>query len=287
MNDNEKDRIPPESDSSEPVESNAMKIIRAREGEASLEREHHDEPLAKGKWWENFWYHYKWHTIFVLVFGTFIIIAVTQFVAREKPDIYVMYAGPEYVNSDDNGAVRSAFKQVMSEDFNNDGIKGVMLTDITYLNGAQIEERLRQAEEEGIEIAMDYQANVTALNRFNMEIFAGESVICMLDPELYRTVLAAGGFLTLEEILGYVPDNALDAYGLRLHDTEFAQYFQGIRELPEDTVLCMRRLSTTSVFKGQKKMERIHSNHMIMFRDIVEFRFPEGYHSDTAESTGE
>lgn len=265
-------------EASEPV-SNAAKVIKAMEEKESQSsgQEHQDIPLDKGSRWENFWYHYKWHTIFIIFISVFLIIGVGQLLSRETPDVYFMYAGPEYINSEKNLAIRNAVKQVMSEDFNGDGEKGVLFTDITFMNEAQIKAAYAEAQAEGVDIALDMQANATALNRFNAEAFSGESVIYMLDPDLFDEVKRAGGFLALEEVLGYVPDSAVDEYGIRLCELPFGQYFSGINQLPEDTILCIRRVTTMAFLKGQKKTEKIHSYHVIMFRDIVNFDFPEGY----------
>lgn len=258
--------------------SNAAKLLKAMgEKNPESEQEHEDIPLAKGKWWENFWYHYKWHTIAIAFVTVFLVVSITQLVSKETPDVYVMYAGPHYINSDKNTAVRNAVRQVMSEDYNGDGEKGVMLTDLTFMNDAQVKQAYDEAKQEGVDIAIDMQANATALERFNMEAFSGESVVYFLDPELYESVKLAGGFLTLEEVLGYVPDSAIDECGIRLCDIPFGQYFDGVNSLPEETILCIRRVSTMSFLKGQKKTERIHSYHIQLFKDIVNFDFPEGY----------
>lgn len=258
--------------------SNAAKLLKAMgEKNPESEQEHEDIPLAKGKWWENFLYHYKWHTIVIAFVTVFLVVSITQLVSKETPDVYVMYAGPYYINSDKNTAVRNAVRQVMSEDYNGDGEKGVMLTDLTFMNDAQVKLAYDEAKQEGVDIAIDMQNNATALERFNMEAFSGESVVYFLDPELYESVKLAGGFLTLEEVLGYVPDSAVDEYGIRLCDIPFGQYFDGVNSLPEETILCIRRVSTMSFLKGQKKTERIHSYHVQLFKDIVNFDFPEGY----------
>ena len=94
---------------------------------------------------------------------------------------------------------------------------------------------------------------------------------------MYEKVKHAGGLMPLSEALSEAPDGALDEYGLRFADTKFARYFSAMDVFPADSVLCIRRVSTMSVFKGQKKTERIHARHLDLFRNIVNFEFPEGY----------
>ena len=253
--------------------SSAAKVILAR----GTDLGGGDFSGVKGSRWDNFWYHYKWHTIVAIIAAIFLAITLTQFFSKEKPDIFVMYAGPIYINADENTEFRSAIRQVMSEDFNGDGEKGVSLTDITYLDPEQVDEAVRKAAEEGIEVVVDATYNYNALNRYNMEAFSGEAVIYFVDPGLYESVKEAGGFLPLTEIFGDdgVPESAVDEFGVRLHDLDFTKFFNIVQVMPEDTILCIRRVSTMSVFKGKRKTETIHAHHVQMFRDIVEFTVPE------------
>ena len=50
------------------------------------------------KWFDNFWYHYKWIAIVVSIFAVFIIVSTVQMATKEDGDIYVMYAGPAVIN---------------------------------------------------------------------------------------------------------------------------------------------------------------------------------------------
>ena len=236
-----------------------------------------DGVAEKGSRWDNYWYHYKWHTVAVILAAIFLIISLTQFFSREKPDIFVMYAGPIYINADENTEFRSAVRQVMSEDFNGDGTKGVSLTDITYLNPDQVDLTVQKAAEEGIEVIVDSSYNYNSLKVFQMEVFSGEAVIYFIDPEMYESVKEANGFLPLVEIFGdeSVPESAVDEYGIRLHELDYAEFFDIVQIMPEDTILCIRRVSTMSVFKGKSKTEKIHAHHMQMFKDIVNFTIPE------------
>ncbi len=282
LNDSEKEKNNPESNNDEINESAAARRLRVLEGDEKTDEDKTDVPLAKGNWFENFWYHYKWRTIIISIFTVFMVVGIFQLVTREKPDIYLLYAGPTYINADANQAICSAFKQVMSEDFNGDGEKGLLFTDITYMNNEQIQQVVDEAEAEGVNVALDLSANAAALKKFNMEIFAGESVICLLDPGLYAEVRDAGGFLKLTEVLGEDfsnPDITYDESGIIFSKTDFAKFFGDSLGIPEDTILCIRRVSTMSVFKGKSKIEKIHSYHVKMFSDIVNFEIPEGFES--------
>ena len=92
---------------------------------------------------------------------------------------------------------------------------------------------------------------------------------------------AADGFVPLAEIFDVVPDSAVDAYGIRLYDTPFAQYFTISHIFPEETIVALRRVTTISQVRGQAKMEKMAAWHRDLFEKIVNFTFPEGYTPET------
>ena len=50
------------------------------------------------EWLDNYWYHYKWHTIAVL-FAIFVVVICTfQMCRRTVTDIQIMYAGNEDIS---------------------------------------------------------------------------------------------------------------------------------------------------------------------------------------------
>jgi len=261
--------------------SAAARIWRGLGGENEVPEPVEVEPVG---FWENFWYHHKWKTIFcgILVFA--VLLCTVQMCQKDDPDIYFMYAGPGYMKSREAKAVTDAIKQVMA-DYDGDGERGILLHDINYMTGEQIAEKLAQAEEEGVELYIDYTNNASNFELFEMEVIAGESVIYLLDPALYAHVAASGGLLPLEEVLGYVPEAAVDETGIRFARTPFARYFSAMDVFPEDSILCLRRVSTMAAFKGQKKTEKQHENHADLFCRIVNFTFPEGFVESTADET--
>ena len=89
--------------------------------------------------------------------------------------------------------------------------------------------------------------------------------------------------MKLSDVLGSKPDYAIDDYGVLLSDTNFAQYFKVFARLPEDTVLCMRTISTISIFTGREKTEEKWNWNAEMMRDLFAFEFPEGYDPEALE----
>ena len=50
-------------------------------------------------WLENFWYHYKWHTIAALFVLLVTVVMIVNCARREKYDVYILYAGDKAVST--------------------------------------------------------------------------------------------------------------------------------------------------------------------------------------------
>jgi hypothetical protein len=85
----------------------------------------------------------------------------------------------------------------------------------------------------------------------------------------------AGGLIPLSEIFETVPTSAIDEYGIRFSETDLYKTFSALSFCPEDTVLCIRRVSTMAIFKGKTKTERMHAYHVDLFTRMVTFTAPE------------
>jgi len=240
-----------------------------------------DDTPIRGNFWENFWYHNKWKTIIAAASLFLLLICTMQMCTQNSYDVYLMYAGPGQLTVNETREAQNALKQLMP-DYNGDGTRGVMLTVFNYLNPVEIAARKEQVEKEGLEFAFNYTENASTLERFEMEVVAGESVIYLLSPGLYASVKTAGGLIPLSEILEEIPAGAVDEYGIRLADTDFYKAVSVLQYLPEDTVLCIRRTSTMSVFKNKKKVEERHAWHVDLFRQILLFEM-EPAETETAE----
>ncbi len=227
---------------------------------------------------DNFWYHNKWKVIIAAFLIIVISVGTYQILTREKGDIFVLYAGPDYVGGNSQPNIKSAIHSLGASyaDHNGDGEVVVNFTVITHMNNEQI----AKANEKNTNIVIDMGANSENLKKFNMEIFAGESIICMLDPGLYARVRDAGGLMPLNKVftkeeIGTLP--VYDDYGIKLSETKFAKYYKDVGDLPDDTVLCVRAKSTSSIFTGREKSEKRHKINLKVFRDISLFEYPEGY----------
>ncbi|MGI6203023.1 MAG: hypothetical protein ACOYID_06440 [Eubacteriales bacterium] len=223
-------------------------------------------------WFKNYWYYYKWRTLIIGFFVICAIVMVPQVITKVDYDIHILYAGPYIFQLGEKEQAEEIFRGLMERDYNGDGQKTVILANMTIMTDEQLKEAMEAAYKRTGPTVILNQYSIAQMDRaFSQEIFAGESVICLLDPSKYEQVKTQNGFLPLVEALGYKPEIAFDDYGMYLKDTEVGQYFELFRKMPEDTILCIRRLSTASIFTGAKKAQQSYEYHLDYFKRLVEF----------------
>ncbi len=259
-------------------ESNAMRRLKAL-GELDEKKSDGEEIVVKGSWLENFWYHHKWKTIMISIFAVIVLICTLQLVSREKVEAYFLYIGPEYMNSADIKSFTDAVDQVTDADDNGDGKLTSSLSVYTYLNEAQIENKKNDVASNGDPLYVDANANAQAYEQFSYEMMVGNSIIYILDPSVYRSVIGEDVFLKLSEVFAEdeLPDGAIDDFGVRFGDTKFYKYFSETLDIPAESIICIRRVSLMQSFSGKSKAEKINEFHIGIFRDILLFEYPEGY----------
>lgn len=222
------------------------------------------------KWLENYWYHYKWHTIVVAFLVLVLGIGVFQMATKEEYDIDILYTGPAVLSEQQASELATAFEAVMPEDFDGDGDKSAMIYDVTVLSDEQIAEKEAEAKAESDVLYYDYQNREEAISRVGTLLSTGETVICLMDDYMYQKFMAENAFVPLADLLGEAPEYALDEYSVRLMDTPFGQYFSACMALPGDTVLCIRRESVLA--SSSKKAAQAHYEFCVeTFKNIFTF----------------
>ena len=219
------------------------------------------------KWLENFWYHYKVQTIIAVVAIVTVVISTVQLLNKEEYDYYLLYAGPSNIAIQDIVFMEAAVEE-FADDYDKNGEVSVAIDDVVMLSP----EEQQAAIDAGAVLNGDFMS--TTMNSFYQQIIGGDAVICMLSPYMYSIVHDADGFLPLSEIFVEIPDSAYDDCGIVLSKTDFGKYYNGINDLPEDTVLCIRRVSTMAKIKGEKKTRAAHAANLEMFKRMVEFESP-------------
>lgn len=188
---------------------------------------------------EHIWFYYKWFILLGLCVVIFFVTCLTQCAKRKDYDATFMYLGPQSITTNYIGNITESIADVMSEDHNGDGYKAATIVEINLApeNPTTQSQQLSQA--------MQYQTR--GHERFYIERTTGTSVIYLVDEEIFYQ-LAREEFLLcpLEDVLGYLPENALNEKGIKISELDCFKYTD-ICYLPRDTVLCIREERTNSM----------------------------------------
>ena len=197
---------------------------------------------------ENFWYHYKWHTIAGIFCFVCILILTVQLFTKTNYDIKIIYAGEKTVSTSvltDDGKTEyiklcEALKSV-AKDYNNDGNVNINLQNIYIPSSEEYEEQTKDIQDtmKKESIKSEIQTNKKTLYD---SLMYGESFLCFLSSDI---------FFEYEEMLDSSVFAPLSPYAKEGGDYEFASergiYLSsleiykssGLSLLPADTVVCI------------------------------------------------
>ncbi len=225
------------------------------------------------RWLDNFWYHYKWHTLIVL-FAVLLIWFVTGQAANDpKEDTIVAYCGSFGFLSEETEAFREALNRTMPEDFDGNGEKYVEIVRYQVFSDQELTEYKKALEEL---VKEDPQAGIYStivnesysakqLSDFNNFIMLGEVSVFFLSEYMYDNVRQRGMLVPLTEVLTEVPSNAYDEYAVYLCDTPVYALEPGFQQLPDDTLICI-----AAPFKlGSSSNPETYENSCSLFRALV------------------
>ena len=196
---------------------------------------------------ENFWYHYKWHSIAAIFVCVALFVVVFQLATVTKYDLNVMYAGGyRFSRTSENGEIpkyNTALESLarITEDYDDSGEIAIDLQDHYVLTAEEISALKAEGKGNSINeslIATDYKD-------LNLNIIAGDYHVVFISEALfadYDKQYEGGLFADLTPYLenGSEYSFALgNTRGIYLSSLPFSR-LPVIAELPEDTVVCLR-----------------------------------------------
>ena len=238
-----------------------------------------EEPPTWQERLSNIWYHYKFHILAALFVALCLAVLIPQcMTASTVHDLEILYAGPAYDKYNDKQVMEdleNAFASLLSDYGEASDERSIFIRSLLIMSDDQYE----AARED-----KNYIVNPNFLQEqrrlFRDEVATGKTVICLLDPALAEELKEEGWLLSLDPLLGsaqipaYAPlKDGETVYGVRLFDTEFGKYFDGVNELPRDTVLCMRKMG---VLAPKENSEEIYAATNHALRRLFAFTIPEG-----------
>ena len=222
---------------------------------------------------DNFFYHYKWHSIVALFLVVVLTVTLVQACSKETFDVEVMYAGPKNLNDKQTVIdIQNAFATVATDE-NGDGKTVVRL--VSYW----VDERYYGGEGEdmsGSDVA--YFAN-NALNNekaYHDEIKAGNLSICLVSPHLFYQVHKEGGFMRIDELCPELDESmylvgeggSVNHYAIPLKNTDLGK-LPGLASLPDDTILCLRKPAYHLL--NASRLKKQHENSKEVFLNALRY----------------
>ena len=220
---------------------------------------------------ENFWYHYKWHTI-AAIFALFVIIVCTvQCATNTKYDIQVLYAGDHVFSRnaiDGTYPVMSSTLGDFADDYDGNGETNVTFLDLCVVNNEEYESL------ENAPPLTRVQEDTVTLKQ-NMD--SSQYYICFLSERLFRQYSEGekneGRFAN---ITSYATDGQeydyVSEYGIRLSSLD-------IKDLPgfagldaENTIVCIRNVDVTSMVFRKSESQKLFANSEDMLRELLSYK---------------
>lgn len=225
---------------------------------------------------ENFWYHYKWHTIAAVAVVIIILVLTLQTCSRVSYDGYILYAGPyEIKKTSANGDIAPYSTTISSlkkacEDFDNDGNVNVTLQNFFVINEEEAEKLY--------DLEPGYSINTTLVQedteRLGQTMLYGDYYVCFLSERIFLEYEERYGGAMFKEVSEYLTDgkkyDLASENGVYLGSLEFYS-LPGICDLPADTVICLRALSEVSSALNRGGSEESFLRGEAIFKDILSF----------------
>ena len=189
---------------------------------------------------ENFWYHYKWHTIAIFFVTLVVLICSLQMCGKESYDVYVMYAGEmpiENTKSDSSYHTMLSALKLVTDDYDENGATSPLLKNLLVPMGKEYDELAERGYDRLI------ASDTSELEQ--LMVYSSEYYLCFLSEDTFldydkQTSSGAYPFVSLTDL---VPDGSDARFasdrGIYLSSLDFGK-LAGINELPADTVVCLR-----------------------------------------------
>lgn len=191
----------------------------------------------------NIWYHYKWHILIGLMMLVAVVVATAQCVAKDEPDVTILFIGNADIGEDRN-AIMADFGHVV-RDVDGDGQKALSFAYFGLTDSA-------------------------TSSRFQTEVVAGDHHIYIVNDDYYKKLVGNGVLASLESVLGYVPEGAMeDGYGIRIKYLHIGET-DGFDMIERNSIICLR--TNSSLGANYKNGTPLYKNNVDFFRTLLEYK---------------
>lgn len=228
------------------------------------------------KWFENFWYHYKWQTLIIVFFVVTFVIGFGQIaVEKNNYDVYALYAGPKYLEKGPHDMIvqnlTDAAQKVAASKGETDpeDEKDVNLQMLIYLTEEQIAAQKAEVESMGETYVFDYKENNNVFQTFMKQLVSGENVIMILDPSMYATAEENEALYKVQDILGRkVPGMTGSGTGVVLGESGLCEKYPALEAIPQDCIVCFRQVTHAMKVIGKNESKNAHTFQLDVVREL-------------------
>ena len=217
---------------------------------------------------DNFWYYHKWKVIIILFFAVVFIVGIVQMVNKNEGDESVIIAVPQYLYVEDIEGLDLALSSLIPT---SDQGKKVNLFVYSIYSEAELEaENTEETDEEGRYIQkVTNSYNVSQMEEYRSFLQTGEVSLLFVSPYLYDTLRENDRLRPLSDSFGdALPVGAMsDGYGIRLGNTYIYEFFDEIKVLPADTVICLSRAYIWGASSDKEK----YADTVEYYKSLVNF----------------
>lgn len=206
------------------------------------------------KWLENYWYHYKWHTIIGIAVIILVAVLIAQLIGKVNYDALFMYVGNDDISATEHSEIVKSLEKVCGDTTENGKIE------INFSRTAYVAD---------ISSATDAQINASGAD-FLSTMLHQPYYIYFIRKDAYEQHKDA--FVPLSDIFGEnIPDSAYDDKGILFSKTDFCGSNSVYGCLSDDVVIALKEKPYIfSIFGGQKKAEeKSFLAHLEIFKAIV------------------
>ena len=229
------------------------------EREEKLDAEFQVQKSPVLAWLDNFWYHYKWHTIISVFFATVLVLCLVQLFDRPKYDVNFVIAGTYRMDNEQVADYSKEINQLVPEDYDGNGEKNVNIMAYQIYSDADAAEEKEKAEAESQQFILNVKFNSDEMNNFTQYTMTGECSVYLLSPYLYKNLLSEDRLLPISELYEgkTLPAGVTqDGYGISINQTHFYRYNPSVQVMPDDMILCILRPLVWGNSSKQEKYEK-------------------------------
>lgn len=226
-------------------------------------------------WLDNFWYHYKWHSLIALFLVFTVTICTFQMCQKESYDAHILFAGSHAFSRDSaDGDFPEYNKAKISlerfvKDYDENGDVNISFRALFVPS----DDELGKLDESQFQLAYSDKSALSST------MMTGDYFICFFSPSIYEKYKAVGSEDSPEifaDLSQFVPEGVSIEYyngeksAILLSSTDIYS-LSGLSAMPEDTVICLRNL-TFSTHLNKKANEKAFTKSKEILTKILAYQ---------------